>query len=70
MPYVKAIYLENDKEYRCGASWCNKLLFTGEIVTGNIEKKCKCGYINIVDVPVRKFGEVESYQDRLGLNKK
>lgn len=70
VPYVLAKFLEKEKEYRCGVSECNKLLFKGEIVTGSVEKKCSCGYINIIDIPVRKYGVVGSYQDSLKLTKK
>lgn len=62
MPYVVAKYNDQLNEYRCGIDSCKALLFKGEIIHGKIEKKCKCGVVNIVDNPIRKFG---AYQDRI-----
>jgi phage FluMu protein Com len=67
MAYTIAKHNSKLNEYRCGVQSCNKLLFTGEVIEGRVEKKCQCGVINIVEVPVRKFG---SYQDNLNLVKK
>lgn len=67
MPYTKAKFIPQTGEYRCGISECNALLFKGEIAEARIEKKCKCGVINVVEVPVRKYG---SYQDNLNLTRK
>lgn len=62
MPYVAAKYNSELNEYRCGVNSCNSLLFKGEVIAGKVEKKCKCGVINIVDNPVRQYG---SYQERV-----
>lgn len=69
MPLITAIYNKEFNEYYCGAPDCGKLLFTGEVVKGRIEKKCKCGNTNVVEAGLHQQ-QPGAYQDRMGLTKK
>jgi len=72
---VEINYIAPLNEYRCGMLDCNALLFKGKLQDAQVQIKCKCGTLNIIDVRTITQKPIQpanngTHVDRLKLTKK
>lgn len=74
---IDAVHNAPLNEYRCGMRDCNAILFKGTVKAANVEVKCKCGTLNLINIqPEAALANPGNgnnglaYQDRLNLHRK